>query len=130
MSKEGHQRGDTNVVLDRKVASKVKPPRMYKVLLHNDDYTTMEFVVAILETVFHHSNASAMQIMLHIHQNGVGVAGVELGAGRDAGGQPRRLGVRMDAGVFTYEVAESKVTKVMTLARENKFPLLCTCEPE
>ena len=64
-------------------------------------------MVAILETVFHHSNASAMQIMLHIHQNGVGVAGV-----------------------FTYEVAESKVTKVMTLARENKFPLLCTCEPE
>jgi ATP-dependent Clp protease adaptor protein ClpS len=107
MSKERHQRDDTNVVLDRKVASKVKPPRMYKVLLHNDDYTTMEFVVAILETVFHHSNASAMQIMLHIHQNGVGVAGV-----------------------FTYEVAESKVTKVMTLARENKFPLLCTCEPE
>ncbi len=107
MSKERHQRDDTNVVLDRKVASKVKPPRMYKVLLHNDDYTTMEFVVAILETVFHHSNASAMQIMLHIHQSGVGVAGV-----------------------FTYEVAESKVTKVMALARENKFPLLCTCEPE
>jgi len=107
MSKERHQRDDSSVVIDRKASTKVKPPRMYKVLLHNDDYTTMEFVVAILETIFHHSNAAAMQIMLHIHHGGVGVAGV-----------------------FTYEVAESKVARVMALAREAKFPLLCTCEPE
>ena len=107
MSKERHQHDDTNVVLDRKVVPKVKPPRMYKVLLHTDDYTTMEFVVAVLETVFHHSNAAAMKIMLHIHHQGVGVAGV-----------------------FTHEVAESKVAKVMALAREAQYPLLCTLEPE
>ena len=107
MSKERYQRDDGGVVLDRKAAPKVQPPRMYKVLLHNDDYTAMKFVVAILETVFHHSNASAMRIMLHIHHNGLGVAGV-----------------------FTHEVAESKVAKVMALAREHKYPLLCTSEPE
>ena|SRR6185369_8423376 len=86
---------------------KTEKPRLYKVLLHNDDYTTMEFVVAVLEHVFHHDEASATQIMLHVHQTGFGVAGV-----------------------YTYEVAETKVGQVMELAEKAEYPLLCTLEPE
>ena len=85
---------------------KVEQPKLYKVLLHNDDYTTMEFVVALLIHVFHHDESSAQAIMLHIHQNGVGIAGV-----------------------YTYEVAETKVTMVMELAEKAEFPLQCTLEP-
>ncbi len=86
---------------------KVEKPRLFKVLLHNDDYTTMDFVVYILRTVFRHSSSEATRIMLQIHQSGVGVAGV-----------------------YTYEIAEMKVTQVTQLARENEFPLLCTLEEE
>ena len=86
---------------------KVKRPHLYKVLLHNDDYTTMEFVVEVLKSVFHHSESDAMSIMLHVHQRGVGVAGV-----------------------FSYEIAESKANKVMRLAREHEYPLRCSVEPE
>lgn len=84
---------------------KLAPPPMYKVLLHNDDYTTMEFVVQVLESVFHRSHTEATQIMLHIHRNGIGVAGV-----------------------YTYEVAETKVAIVEAAARQNEFPLKCTME--
>lgn len=84
---------------------KLKPPAMYKVLLHNDDYTTMEFVVHVLETVFHRSNAEAIHIMLHVHRNGIGVAGV-----------------------YTYEVAETKVAVVEAMARQHEYPLKCTVE--
>jgi ATP-dependent Clp protease adaptor protein ClpS len=83
----------------------VKLPPMYKVLLHNDDYTTMEFVVQVLQSVFHKSAADATQIMLHVHRNGLGVAGV-----------------------YTHEVAETKVTVVDAMAREHEFPLKCTVE--
>ncbi len=86
---------------------KVQRPRLYKVLLHNDDYTTMEFVVMILMSVFHHPEPDAVQIMLNVHKKGVGVAGV-----------------------FSYEIAESKAAKVMRLAREQEFPLRCSVEPE
>jgi len=86
---------------------KVEKPPLYKVLLHNDDYTTMDFVVYILRAIFRHSEAEAFRIMLSVHQRGVGVAGV-----------------------YTYEVAETKAAKTMRLARENEFPLLCTVEPE
>lgn len=86
---------------------KVAKPPLYKVLLHNDDYTTMEFVVSILETVFHKSDTDAVRIMLAVHQQGVGVAGV-----------------------YTYEIAEAKVSKVTQLAMGNSFPLLCTLEEE
>lgn len=82
-------------------------PRKWKVLLHNDDYTTMEFVIWVLESVFHHPQAQAMRIMLQVHQQGIGVAGV-----------------------FTREVAEMKVAQVEALARVNEFPLLCTMEEE
>jgi ATP-dependent Clp protease adaptor protein ClpS len=84
---------------------KLKPPPLYKVLLHNDDYTTMEFVVQVLQSVFHRSHADATQIMLHIHKRGLGVAGV-----------------------YTHEVAETKVAIVEAMARQHEFPLRCTME--
>ncbi len=84
---------------------KLKPPPLYKVLLHNDDYTTMEFVVQVLQSVFHRSHAEATQIMLHVHKNGMGVAGV-----------------------YTHEVAETKVAIVEAMARQHEFPLRCTME--
>lgn len=85
----------------------VRPPKRWKVLLHNDDYTTMEFVVWILENVFHRSESEAMVIMLKVHQEGMGVAGV-----------------------YTREVAEMKVAQVESLSRANEFPLLCSMEEE
>ncbi|MGH7898824.1 MAG: ATP-dependent Clp protease adapter ClpS [Candidatus Binatia bacterium] len=84
---------------------KVKQPPLYRVLLHNDDYTTMEFVVFVLESVFHHSEAEATQIMLHVHRKGIGVAGV-----------------------YPREVAETRVDQVHTLARAYEFPLRCSLD--
>jgi ATP-dependent Clp protease adaptor protein ClpS len=84
---------------------KLKRPPLYKVLLHNDDYTTMEFVVEVLQSVFRKAPAEAIQIMLHVHRNGIGVAGV-----------------------YTREIAETKVGLVEDMAREHEFPLKCTCE--
>ena len=80
---------------------------MYRVLILNDDYTPMEFVVLILERYFSKSREQATRIMLHVHQKGVGVCGV-----------------------YTYEVAETKVAQVMDLARRNEHPLQCTMEKE
>ena len=96
---------DEAVVTESK--HKLKKPPLYKVLLHNDDFTTMDFVVLVLRTVFHKSETDAIRIMLAVHQQGVGVAGV-----------------------YTYEVAETKATKVTSLAREHEFPLLCTLEED
>jgi ATP-dependent Clp protease adaptor protein ClpS len=84
---------------------KTEEPPLFKVLLHNDDYTTMDFVVHVLETVFNLPEDQAIQIMLNVHVKGIGVAGV-----------------------YTYEVAEMKVAKTTVLAREQEFPLLCTME--
>jgi len=86
---------------------KTKKPSMYKVLLLNDDYTPMEFVVLILERFFNKNTEEATQIMLHVHRRGVGICGV-----------------------YTYEVAETKVTQVVDLARRNQHPLQCTMEKE
>jgi len=83
----------------------VKEPPMYRVLLHNDDYTTMDFVVLVLEKVFHKSPAEATRIMLNVHQKGIGVCGI-----------------------YPRDVAETKVATVQTLAENNNFPLLCTME--
>ena len=85
----------------------VKKPPLYKVLLHNDDYTTMEFVIFILQFVFRHTPEDAHRIMWNVHRQGIGIAGV-----------------------YTYEVAESKISKVEDLAREYEYPLLCTMEEE
>ncbi|NHN90844.1 ATP-dependent Clp protease adapter ClpS [Acetobacter sicerae] len=84
---------------------KTRKPSMYKVLMLNDDYTPMEFVVHVLERFFNKNRDEATNIMLHVHKKGVGVCGV-----------------------FTYEVAESKVSLVMDLARQNQHPLQCTIE--
>lgn len=84
---------------------RVKVPPLYKVLLHNDDYTTMEFVVEVLQSVFHKSHAEATQVMLHIHRAGIGVAGI-----------------------YTHEIAETKVAVVEAMARQHEFPLKCTME--
>lgn len=86
---------------------KVKRPSRFKVLLHNDDYTTMEFVVTVLQVVFAKTLAEAQEIMLKVHHQGSGVCGV-----------------------FTHEIAESKAQKVEMMARSNEFPLKCTVEPE
>jgi len=85
--------------------TRTKKPPMYKVILLNDDYTPMEFVVEILKVVFHKQHAEATRIMLHVHQNGMGVAGV-----------------------FPYEIAETKVRTVEELARQSEFPLKCVME--
>ena len=85
----------------------VKKPSLYRVMLLNDDFTPMEFVVMVLEQVFHRSNEEAYRIMMHVHQKGVGVCGV-----------------------YTFEVAETKVAQVMDAARRNEFPLQCVMEKE
>lgn len=90
-----------------KTRPKTKKPSMYKVLMLNDDYTPMEFVVHVLERFFSKNREEATRIMMHVHQRGVGVCGV-----------------------YTYEVAETKVTQVMDLARQNQHPLQCTIEKE
>lgn len=90
-----------------KVKTKVKKPAMYKVLLLNDDFTPMEFVVYVLERVFRKSNHEANNIMMKIHTDGVGIAGI-----------------------YTYEVAETKVDQVMSMARKHEHPLQCTMERE
>ena len=82
-------------------------PRRYKVLLHNDDYTTMEFVVSILMSIINRDQQAAFDIMLRVHQSGLGVAGI-----------------------YTKEIAETKAAKTVELARKYDFPLECTMEPE
>ncbi len=90
-----------------KARPKTKRPAMYKVLMLNDDYTPMEFVIHVLERFFSMGHERATQVMLHVHQRGVGVCGV-----------------------FTYEVAETKVNQVMDLARQHQHPLQCTIEKD
>ncbi|MBD25572.1 MAG: ATP-dependent Clp protease adapter ClpS [Candidatus Marinimicrobia bacterium] len=96
-----------NTGLALKSRPKVKKPSMYKVLMLNDDYTPMEFVINVLERFFGKSVEEATQIMLHVHQKGVGICGV-----------------------FTFEIAETKVNQTMELARKNQHPLQCTLEKE
>jgi ATP-dependent Clp protease adaptor protein ClpS len=93
--------------LATRARERTQTPRLYKVLLHNDDYTTMEFVTRVLESVFGHSHAEASRIMLRVHRTGLGVAGV-----------------------FTREVAEMRVQAVERMAEAEGFPLLCSLQPE
>ena len=89
------------------IEERVDHPRLWKVLLHNDDYTTQEFVVWVLESIFHLPSAEAFAIMMHVHQQGVGVAGL-----------------------FTRDVAETKVKATQQLAEQHESPLLVTIEPD
>ncbi len=90
-----------------KAKPKTKKPSMYRVLLLNDDYTPMEFVVHVLERFFNKSREAATEIMLHVHHRGVGVCGI-----------------------YTYEIAETKVSQVIDFARRHQHPLQCTMEKE
>jgi ATP-dependent Clp protease adaptor protein ClpS len=105
----GDDSGGAGTIIQKrtKTQSKTKRPSMFKVMLLNDDYTPMEFVVDLLKTVFHKPHAEATKIMLWVHQNGMGVAGV-----------------------YPFEVAETKVRTVEELAREAQYPLKCVMEKE
>jgi ATP-dependent Clp protease adaptor protein ClpS len=96
---------ETDVITDSE--TKLEKPKLFKVLLHNDDFTTMEFVVFVLEYVFNRSDAEAFSIMLKVHQEGLGIAGI-----------------------YPYEIATMKAEKTMNLARAREYPLLCTVEEE
>jgi ATP-dependent Clp protease adaptor protein ClpS len=100
-------RGDFEDGVALKTRTRTKKPSMYKVLMLNDDYTPMEFVIHVLEKFFSKNQDEATQIMLHVHQKGVGVCGV-----------------------FTYEVAETKVNQTMDMARQHQHPLQCTIEKD
>ena len=104
MADTGRQTGDQ--VLER-TKQETKKPELYRVLLLNDDYTTMDFVVEVLETIFHKQPAEAFRIMMMVHTQGKGLCGV-----------------------YPFEVAETKVATVIERARESGFPLLATMEPE
>ena len=96
---------NTGTVIEEKI--EVKKPSFYQVLIMNDDYTPMEFVILVLEKYFGKSREEATQIMLHVHQKGIGVCGL-----------------------YPYEIAETKVVQVMEFARKNEHPLQCTLEKQ
>lgn len=98
---------DTGVITRTKPQKKVQRPRLFRVLLHNDDYTTREFVVHVLSAIFHRSEGESVRIMLHVHHTGVGVAGL-----------------------YTREIAETKLAETERMAREQEFPLRLSMEPE
>ena len=98
---------DIQEEIQEEIEKKTTEPPMYKVILHNDDYTTMEFVVQVLMLVFNKSMEEATRIMLNVHRKGVGICGV-----------------------YPFEIAETKVDTVLALARENEFPLKCTMEKD
>jgi ATP-dependent Clp protease adaptor protein ClpS len=97
--------GGSGTAVVTKIKPQTKKPNLYRVLLLNDDYTPMEFVIHVLQRFFNKNQEDATQIMLHVHQNGVG-----------------------ECGVFTYEIAETKVTQVMDFARRQQHPLQCVME--
>jgi ATP-dependent Clp protease adaptor protein ClpS len=99
------RQNETDGAIKERAETKSQDPKLYNVILLNDDYTTMEFVLQILETLFQKSPAEAYRIMMHVHRNGRGLAGV-----------------------YTWEVAETKVEKVTTLSREAGYPLRATIE--
>jgi ATP-dependent Clp protease adaptor protein ClpS len=105
MSNSSEQDNNTGGGLKLASEEKVKTPRMYRVILHNDHYTTMDFVVEVLMKIFHMSAAQATQVMLDVHKQGFGVCGV-----------------------YPLDIAATKVTQVHDMARSRQFPLKCTYE--
>ncbi len=99
------EQGDTDVVTEQK--PKTEKPRLWKVILHNDDFTTMEFVIRVLTEVFNKPEAEAVELMMQVHTRGACVAGV-----------------------YTFEIAETKVARVQAMADAAEFPFLSTMEPE
>jgi ATP-dependent Clp protease adaptor protein ClpS len=96
-----------STLTDSRTDQELERPRMWRVLLHNDDYTTQEFVVWVLESVFRKPRSEAVEVMLHVHLSGIGVAGI-----------------------YTHDVAETKLRKTRQMAEEQEFPLLVTMEPD
>ncbi len=105
MTDREHKSGDGLALQEAKPA--LKRPEMYRVLLLNDDYTPMDFVIMLLQSVFHRDHDAATQIMMHVHTKGVGVCGV-----------------------YTREIAETKVRQVMDLSQQGQHPLQCEMEPD
>jgi ATP-dependent Clp protease adaptor protein ClpS len=103
----GGSKTGADTIIRTKTKPKTQKPNLYRVLLLNDDYTPMEFVVHVLERFFNKGRDEATRIMLHVHQKGIGICGV-----------------------YTFEVAETKVTQVMDFARQHQHPLQCTMEKE
>ena len=98
---------EPGIAVATKPKEKLQKPPLHRVLLHNDDYTTMEFVVWVLMTVFHHDETTAAKIMLHVHKNGIGVAGI-----------------------YARDIAETRIARVESLARSHEYPLRCSMEEE
>ena len=98
---------DHDIDVLTEIETKLEKPKLFKVLLHNDDFTTMDFVVFVLQYVFNRSDADAIAIMLKVHNEGLGIAGI-----------------------YSYEVASMKSEKAMNLAKAREYPLLCTVEEE
>lgn len=108
MSRNGSREdGEGQVVTRKRVTTKVEPPKRYKVILHNDDYTTMDFVVSILKSIFGKDPETANRMMLQVHHEGFTIAGI-----------------------YPYEIAETKAAQVLAAAQANEFPFLATLEPE
>tara|TARA_Y100001970_G_C14167491_1_gene822174 strand:+ start:267 stop:668 length:402 start_codon:yes stop_codon:yes gene_type:complete len=107
LEQENDDGGQGDVLTKNPVKVQPKKPKLFKVLLHNDDYTTMEFVIYVLQKCFSKTLDEAQEIMLKVHHSGVGVCGI-----------------------YTYEIAESKTSKVHQISKENGHPLRCTFEPE
>ena len=97
----------TGTVTKTRVRPRLPPPTLWKVILHNDDYTTQEFVVWILATIFRKPEPEAVRIMLDVHKRGKGIAGI-----------------------YPFDIADTKVAQVKVVAEQHEFPLLCTLEPE
>ena len=96
-----------STILEPEASQRLERPRLWRVLLHNDDYTTQDFVVWVLESIFHKPRGEAFSIMMSVHRSGMGIAGV-----------------------YTHDVAETKMKTTKQLAEEHEFPLLVTMEPE